>query len=406
MSIIFYDGGNLSGRSAALRDHAWYGPERGQYLHPNVATNYSGLARTVGGEVLLHGLDPRQAGAAALEQAQSLLSDLEPNQVLTTLSGGQQARLALACALATRSRRLAIDGLLEQLDAPTRRALAGFLKSSDLEVHLSDNYGEELRRDATAVRHFDPSGELLNAALLNLADDLRSSRVEAPVLTLEGIDFSYRSAPTLFRDLSFSFVPGQTYVLRAPNGSGKSTLAKLLVGVLKPKRGCILVEGRVHAPWSSAANLLFYAFQNPFDQVFGSSSISYLERLSVQAKRRKTYLRGRVAISPEALLRRGGLSKFGAAELFDLPAVVVKRLSILAALASGSPWLFFDEPSLGSDAQGREGLRRLFANLCSIGFGVVIVSHGTEFDDLASTRPVTIASGKLVPGERDASVRS
>lgn len=405
MSIVFYDGGNLSGRSAALRDHAWSGSERGQYLHPTVGANYSGLARTVGGEAILHGLDARQKGAAALEQARALLADLDPSQTLDTLSGGQQVRVALACALAARPSRFALDGLLEQLDTSNRGEIAGLLARSDLEIHLSDNYGRGLRDKAQSVRSFVSAAGGFNSAVLDLAQGLRASQVEAPLLTLEAIGFSYPGRAALFRELNFTFAPGAPYVLRGPNGSGKSTLAKLLAGVIKPKSGRILVDGRMHAPWSSVANLLFYGFQNPLDQVFGSTPEDYLERLSAGAVRRETYLRGDLAITPKALMHRGGLSAFAATELFELPPVVAKRVSILAALISRSPWLFFDEPSLGSDEQGRGALFHLFNNLCAIGFGVVIVSHGTEFDDLPSARLITLADRSLVLGERDGSVR-
>jgi energy-coupling factor transporter ATP-binding protein EcfA2 len=214
---------------------------------------------------------------------------------------------------------------------------------------------------------------------------------------MDGVSFRYpKGGAVVFRDADFSFEPGRPYILKAPNGAGKSTFAKLLAGVLQPNSGRIVVGGAPHVPSSSTTNLLFYAFQQPIEQFFGNTVEDYLSKLYRRAQIRPTFLRGDSWTTPAEVLDGFGLASFGGTEPFDLPSFVAKRLSIVASLLSRSPWLFFDEPSFLSDVYGREALASLFGTLCENGYGVVIVSHGSEFDDMPGARLITISSGRIV----------
>ncbi|MEA3017573.1 MAG: energy-coupling factor transport system ATP-binding protein [Sphingomonadales bacterium] len=404
--MTFYDGPNLSGRSAELRRFAWdkSGGAGGIYVQQMLAPNLSGLATTVRGESFLHGLAAGQAGRCRLaEAARTFITDLPPDQSLSSLSGGQLAKLIIACAIAARPHRLAIDGLLEYLDSSNRRAFAEMWhrpESNPVQIHLSDNYGAPFPAEADKVRRFSRPAAVpdLNGALYRLADRLGPMRVRAPALRLDGISFEYSRKAEIFRSASFSFEPGVPYILKAPNGSGKSTLARLLAGSVRPSAGSILVDGRPHLPHRSNRNLLFCSFQDPLEQIFGRSVAEYLHRLEAAAAARPTFLEGDLDISAASLMSGLGLPDFAAVEPFDLPRFVAKRLSVGAAVISRSPWLFFDEPSIGSDREGREALTHLFNVLTNTGLGLILVSHGSEFDGLPGARPITISAGKIIAG--------
>jgi iron complex transport system ATP-binding protein len=61
-------------------------------------------------------------------------------------------------------------------------------------------------------------------------------------LALEGIEAGYRDAPVL-RGVSLAIAPGEVVGLVGPNGSGKSTLLRVAAGVLRPRRGRVVLEG-------------------------------------------------------------------------------------------------------------------------------------------------------------------
>lgn len=48
----------------------------------------------------------------------------------------------------------------------------------------------------------------------------------------------------ILNNLSFSVRAGSITLLIGPNGAGKSTVLKTLFGLLKPRQGCIRLDGR------------------------------------------------------------------------------------------------------------------------------------------------------------------
>jgi iron complex transport system ATP-binding protein len=62
------------------------------------------------------------------------------------------------------------------------------------------------------------------------------------MIKIEGVKFSYGSVEAL-KGLTIEGKRGQFIGLIGPNGSGKSTLLRCINGILKPKAGCILVNG-------------------------------------------------------------------------------------------------------------------------------------------------------------------
>ncbi len=63
------------------------------------------------------------------------------------------------------------------------------------------------------------------------------------MIELSHIDFYFDKRPVLL-DISFNIEEGEKAVLLGPNGSGKSTLLKLIAGLLFPKRGKYLFNGK------------------------------------------------------------------------------------------------------------------------------------------------------------------
>lgn len=61
-------------------------------------------------------------------------------------------------------------------------------------------------------------------------------------LSVEGVEFSYRSRPVL-KSVRFELRPGEVLSILGNNGAGKSTLLKCLNRILKPQRGTVLLEG-------------------------------------------------------------------------------------------------------------------------------------------------------------------
>lgn len=80
------------------------------------------------------------------------------------------------------------------------------------------------------------------------ADETFEDRGEAPTapprIEFRGVGFRYPGAARdALRDVDLVIEPGETLALVGKNGAGKTTLVKLLVGLHRPTRGTILVDG-------------------------------------------------------------------------------------------------------------------------------------------------------------------
>src|SRR5579885_707495 len=69
-----------------------------------------------------------------------------------------------------------------------------------------------------------------------------------PVLELRNVAFAYRRQLLLY-DVSLAIKAGEMVGLLGPNGAGKTTLLRLLSGVLHPRQGQILLQGRALEQW-------------------------------------------------------------------------------------------------------------------------------------------------------------
>ncbi|WP_112433659.1 ABC transporter ATP-binding protein [Thermogemmatispora tikiterensis] len=63
-------------------------------------------------------------------------------------------------------------------------------------------------------------------------------------LSMRGVTAGYYSHDLVLNNVSLNARPGKVTVLLGPNGSGKSTALRVLYGLLRPRSGQILLDGR------------------------------------------------------------------------------------------------------------------------------------------------------------------
>ncbi len=64
------------------------------------------------------------------------------------------------------------------------------------------------------------------------------------MLEIKNLTFAYRGTKDVISDLSLEFKEGGIYGLLGKNGTGKSTLLYLIMGLLKPRMGKVLMDGK------------------------------------------------------------------------------------------------------------------------------------------------------------------
>lgn len=189
---------------------------------------------------------------------------------------------------------------------------------------------------------------------------------------------------------------GETVALVGHNGAGKSTLLRIISGLLEPTSGEIVIDG--HEPGSIEARAITsYLPDNPvlYDDLSVIEHLEYIARL---------HDRDDWEEHAWDLLTRLGLEH----RADDLPATFSRGLRQKAALAVGfvRPFnlLLIDEPFVGLDASGRDGLVTLLVEAADAGAAVVVSTHELGFLERAS-RCVVLRDGVVVhDGELTAEV--
>ncbi|MEX5729232.1 phospholipid/cholesterol/gamma-HCH transport system ATP-binding protein [Rhodovulum iodosum] len=156
-------------------------------------------------------------------------------------------------------------------------------------------------------------------------------------------------ANRVLRGVNLTVPKGESMVIIGGSGTGKSVLLKCVLGLVRPDRGNILIEGQ------DAARAEREAFLARFGMLFQGAAL--FDSLSVWQNVAFRLLRGhKKRPRPEAReiaiekLRRVGL-KPEVADLFpaELSGGMQKRVGLARAIAADPEIIFFDEPTTGLD---------------------------------------------------------
>jgi energy-coupling factor transporter ATP-binding protein EcfA2 len=390
---------------------------------------------------------------AMLERVAEVLYDVGLADLLrrrsSRLSGGQQQRLALAGALAPRPGILVLDEPTANLDPVGATDFFGRLRAlleegsttvilvehrvdaawpladqvlaldgdgSPIDVGPSDlvlaRSGERMARagiwlpteaaapagEVSAKPKPKPrsrsKGQAASAAAestLDIRSALRATG-DAPILSADGLRFGYEREVPVIRDVSLSIAHGERVALVGPNGGGKSTLGRLLVGLLRPDRGAVDLDG--HDPSQvgpgELARLAGYVFQDP-ESGFLTDTVADEVGLG---------LRPEEAERVPALMRTLGLplETFGPRSPYRLSGGEARRLSLAVALVRDPAVLVLDEPTFGQDRHGYDGLLRILLDRVTAGTALVVATHDLRLVRDLGARVIEIDDGWLVDG--------
>jgi energy-coupling factor transport system ATP-binding protein len=338
----------------------------------------------------------------------------------TRLSGGQQQRLALAGALAPRPGILVLDEPTANLDPPAARAfaarLAALRASRAVTMVLVEHRVDIAWALADRVLALGPDGRPIDRGtpaevLARSRDRLLAAGAWLPdepsaalpvhratptgtrvVATASGLGFAY-DGPDVVRDVDLALTAGERVALVGTNGSGKSTLGRLLVGLLRPRRGEVRLGDADPSRMAPAtlARHAAYLFQDP-EQQFVTLRVDDEVSLGLDATGRQ---------AAEALMDRIDLplGAFGDRSPYTLSGGEQRRLSLATALVRHPALLVLDEPTFGQDRRGHEALLGILAERVDAGAAVLAATHDERFISAFASRIVRLERGRIVAVE-------
>lgn len=179
------------------------------------------------------------------------------------------------------------------------------------------------------------------------------------------------------RDLNFTILRGDIFIIMGGSGCGKSTLLRHMIGLKQPARGKVLFDGISY--WDSTP-----AEQQRIKRGFGISfqsgamwsSLTLAENVALPLCEYTDLAAADIAEVVSLKLSLVGLSGFEDFYPSEISGGMQKRAALARAIALDPEILFFDEPSAGLDPLSSRRLDDLILELRdSLGTTIVVVTH-------------------------------
>ena len=364
------------------------------------------------------------------------------------LSGGQRQRALVAAATINRPRLLVADEPTTALDVAVQRQVLTLLErlkaegtgllliSHDLAVvaRIADRVAvmrqgrvveagptpavlaapehEYTRALLAAEPSLHPRGTRLSgAARLELRSAAPAPARQGAVLAVHDVAKRFRRPDgrwiAAVDGVSFDLDAGRTLGIVGESGSGKTTLGRIVLGLERPDRGEVLLDG---APWSAAPErqrrerrgALQAVYQDPLSSFDPRATVGAILREALaltgvprrERQDRAAELVGRVGLTPDLLRRRPRTLSGGQRQ----------RVAIARALAREPRVLVCDEPVSALDVSIQAQVLDALADVQEqLGLSMVFISHDLGVIQHISDDVLVMRGGAVVergPAER------
>lgn len=213
-------------------------------------------------------------------------------------------------------------------------------------------------------------------------------------LIAEHLEKSYKKR-TIVHDVSFCIKPAQVVGLLGPNGAGKTTSFYMIIGLIRPDKGRIILQGQdiTHLPIHQRARLgLSYLPQEAsvFRKLSVRDNILAVLELTTTLKSQERKHRAQQLMEELSIAERAdtlGQSLSGGER---------RRCEIARALACNPRFILLDEPFAGVDPIAVGEIRRIITHLTERGIGVLITDHNVRETLKSCDSAYILSEGKII----------
>ena len=190
-----------------------------------------------------------------------------------------------------------------------------------------------------------------------------------------------RKKQMIFQNISLSARAGDIIGITGKNGAGKPTFCNCLCGLLKPKGGEILYQGKKLSE-KARTKLFGMVMQEVNHQLFSDSVKNECLLANEEASEQEI----------RELLEKFDLEEYAEYHPMILSGGQRQRLAICQAVMGEKKLLIFDEPTSGLDFRHMCQVEKLMKQLSKEKYIIIVVTHDYEFLNRACKRYIRINS--------------
>ena len=181
----------------------------------------------------------------------------------------------------------------------------------------------------------------------------------------------------VLKGVTFTVNKGEVFFIIGTSGVGKSVTIRHIIGLLKPDRGEVLLDGK---PVHNLKEKEYYPIRKRCGMVFQSStlfdSMTVLENVMLPLRKHTKLSAKERRERAMELLGRVGMERFASYYPASLGDGMRKRVAIARTLTLNPEYVLFDEPTTGLDPVSARRVDRLIRSLSDdLGVTSVVVSH-------------------------------
>jgi len=198
--------------------------------------------------------------------------------------------------------------------------------------------------------------------------------------------------------LDLDIEDGKTTVIIGRSGGGKSVLLKHMIGLLRPERGQILIDGTDITKLNDRAlNEIRKKFGMLFQEAALFDSMTVGENVAFPLREHTTMKEKEIRETVADRLRSVGLTGVEEKMPSELSGGMRKRVGLARAIALRPQIVLFDEPTTGLDPVMTEAINRLIIDTQkNLNLTCVVISHDVRSIFEIGHRIAMLYEGKII----------
>jgi phospholipid/cholesterol/gamma-HCH transport system ATP-binding protein len=201
----------------------------------------------------------------------------------------------------------------------------------------------------------------------------------------------------ILTDIDLTFARGEITVIIGGSGTGKTTLLRMLIGLEKPTRGAILVDGEDIVPLGDTAmNRVRRKFGMVFQYAALLDSMTVLDNVAFPLREHTRLGEKEIRQRVKDKLEELGLVDVGALFPSELSGGMRKRVGLARALMLDPQVIVYDEPTSGLDPFTTELVDEMILGARQQhGVTSIVISHDMASAMRIADKIFMLADGRL-----------